>query len=400
MLTDPREQALAAAFKAARPLPREGWEGRALAALAEIRPRRHPNLVTYIIVAALLLLLAAGVFAAVRYFFVEGTLQFSEYRSEGVHGWGGHFTTRLLSGELEWQMEDLSMHDKHGDFSSARDQVVVADTWGLLWPYSELHILRLDTDGSNEVNLTEIAGLGGVNCDPKWSPDGTMIVFKHCDSVEGLLPCEAGFHLWVMNADGSDAHQVMPEGSLPTRDGCWSPDSSRLIMQMGEREQASAIATDLWGTDVLVLPNVGMQAVWSPDGSMIASCRGTEATLDGEAGQWRQLLLTDADGSNPRVLVEQFVAEADIRAHYPTEDQLAVLPNVDHWIVDVQHWAGPCSPVWSPGGDQIAFLAALPFEPDGPYYRNQAEVWVYDLNTDELIRVTDDDVAQTSLSWK
>ena len=77
MLTDPREQHIAAAFRAARPLPRAGWDARAMAALADIRPRRHPNLITFIIVAALLLLLAAGVFAAVRHFlYVEGTLQF------------------------------------------------------------------------------------------------------------------------------------------------------------------------------------------------------------------------------------------------------------------------------------------------------------------------------------
>ncbi len=61
---------------------------------------------------------------------------------------------------------------------------------------------------------------------------------------------------------------------------------------------------------------------------------------------------------------------------------------------------GPREPVWSPGSDKIAFLAALPFDPEGPYFRKQVEVWVYDLTADELIRVTDDDIEQTSLTWK
>jgi hypothetical protein len=47
-----------------------------------------------------------------------------------------------------------------------------------------------------------------------------------------------------------------------------------------------------------------------------------------------------------------------------------------------------------------AFFAALPFDPDGPYYMNQVEVWVHDLNTDELIRVTNDDVRQHALIWE
>jgi len=61
---------------------------------------------------------------------------------------------------------------------------------------------------------------------------------------------------------------------------------------------------------------------------------------------------------------------------------------------------GPHDPVWSPGSDKIAFLAALPFDPEGPYFWKQVEVWIYDLAADELIRVTDDEVEQTSLSWK
>ena len=72
----------------------------------------------------------------------------------------------------------------------------------------------------------------------------------------------------------------------------------------------------------------------------------------------------------------------------------------DHWLGSVRHWAGPVNPVWSPKGDKIAFLAALPFDPDGPYYKHQIEVWVYDLSTDELTRITHDDVGQTALTWR
>jgi hypothetical protein len=401
MLTDPREQHIAAAFKAARPLPRAGWDGRALAAMAETQPRRHPNLLTFIIVAALLLLLAAGVFAAVRYFFVEGTLHFHEYRGPlPGHQEPQEPTARFFGGELQWETD--ARPSETGDIAPVSGKVVY--WWEDTWPPTRTEILVSNLDWSDEVNLTEIAGIGGINCVPKWSPDETMIAFQHCDPVEGLLNCKAGFHLWVMNADGSDAHRVMPEGAPPTDCGTWSPDGSRLLTYIREPdsygEQIGAISTDIWGTDILVLPNVGRSGSWSPDGTMIVSDYAEKGEFDGQEGRWNQLLLTNADGSEPRVLVEQSIAEADIRAHYPTEDQLAQIPDVDILVEAAQYWAGPCKPVWSPNSDKIAFLAALPFEPDGLDNRRQAEVWVYDLTTDELIRVTNDDIMQSNIIWK
>ncbi|UCG88160.1 MAG: hypothetical protein JSW71_06350, partial [Gemmatimonadota bacterium] len=376
-----------------------------LAVLTATRPRRHPNLLTFIIVAALLLVLAAGVFAAVHYFFVEGTLQFDDtyWSGDPALEEGLSLSTHFLSGELEWSTEFSGWpSSSRGDMSTVTGNLVFW-RWDT-WPPTRSDILASNPDWSHEVNLTEIAGIGGINCGPFWSPDETMIVFQHCDPVEGLLPCKAGFHMWVMNADGSDAHQVMPEGGLPTSSGSWSPDGSRLLAWMGEwygdGERVGVISTDIWGTNIRVLPNVGAGASWSPDGRMIISGYAKKGQLEGQDGWWNQLLLTNADGSDPRVLVEQFIGEADIRAQYPKEDQLKWVDDVDYWVEDVRHWAGPCETIWSPSGDKIAFLAALPFDPDGPWYIAQIEVWVYDLTTDELIRVTNDDVGQASLSWK
>jgi hypothetical protein len=401
MLTDPFDQQLTDLLKAARPLPPPGWRSQALAALADIHPRRHPNLLTVIIVAALILLLAAALFAAVRYFFVEGTLHFHDVRFGGVPPQEYGVAGRFLSGELEWSTDTRASIE--GDFSPVSGKVVSWYEDGL--PPTRADIFVCDPDWSDLVFPTMIAGLGGVNCDPKWSPDGTMIAFLHCDPVDGLPHCRAGFHAWVMNADGSDAHQVMPEGSLPTRAPSWSPDGSRLLFWLGEwgdwhGEQVGAVTTDIWGSDIQVLPNVGQDGKWSPDGTMIISESPTRGQLNGRPGQWNQVILTNADGTDPRVLVEQFVADADVREHYPREDQLASRPDVDLWINDVQYWAGPCKSVWSPTGRQIAFLAALPFDPDGPFHKDQTEVWVYDLTTDELIRVTDDDLGQTNIIWK
>jgi len=406
-MTDPRDDKLRAMLSAAWGAPRPGWDARALAAMADVRPRRHPNLLTYIIVAALILLLAAGLFAAVRHFlYVEGTLHFHDMSYNPDASWADHRLARWFSGDLEWRTEQV--HTRlDGDISPVSGEIVFHAG---PWPGPPYDIFKgkliLPEAGESvvegEVNLTEAAGVGGVNCRPRWSPDGTMIAFEHCDPVEGISNCQVGFDLWVMHADGSDAHRVTPEGTPHTRGASWSPDGSRLLTWMGEwdGEQIGAISTDIWGTDVHVLPNVGSGAAWSPDGSMIASEQSVEATVDGRLGVWRQLLLTDADGADPRVLVQQFIVRAEVEVHYPTKEQMERLPSADFWLADVQNWAGPYGPVWSPSSDKIAFLAALPFDPHGPFYKEQVEVWVYDLKADELIRITDDDVGQVSIVWK
>jgi dipeptidyl aminopeptidase/acylaminoacyl peptidase len=398
MLSDRYEQELAQILKTGLPAPGPDCEARALAALADIHPRRHPNLLTYIIVAALLLLLAAGVFAAVRYFYVEGMLHFhdvSHNRRDEIQEVAGRF----FSGELEWETD--RQPTLGGDVSPVSGEVISTGNVDKWWP-TRMDLLLSRADGSDQVNLTEAAGIGGVNCDPKWSPDGTMIAFQHYDPVEGIYPCD-GFQVWVMSADGADAHRVMPQIALPHWKPTWSPDGSRLLTYMYDKlpsgEGVGAISTDIWGEDIRMMPNVGDDASWSPDGSMIISVQRDAGRVDGTSGRWNQLLLTNADGSDPRVLVEQFVADDDCRDHLPDEADLAGYQEIDH-TGGVQTWAGPLHPVWSPDGDKIAFLAALPFDPDGLFYKNQVEVWVYDLANDELIRVTDDDVGQKSIIWK
>jgi Tol biopolymer transport system component len=203
-----------------------------------------------------------------------------------------------------------------------------------------------------------------------------------------------------MNSDGTDAHRVTPEDFPPTGRARWSPDGQWLLSGVWPEEgQGPSFITDIWGTDIRAMPNVGTDGMWSPDGSMIVSCDAVEGELEGVAGTWRRLLLTNADGSEPEVLVEQFIVHAEVEARYPDEEMLSSHPDFD-WHNDVLAWVGPREPVWSPDGSKIAFLAALPFEPEGLYYKNQLEIWVYDLRNDELTQVTDDEVAQHWIRWK
>jgi dipeptidyl aminopeptidase/acylaminoacyl peptidase len=387
--------------RAAPPLPPEVRE-QAMAAVARTRPRGHRRLVTAIAVIVVLALLAAAVYATVRYLLIEGTLQFSSSKATPP-GFEEHHRTDRYSEDLGWTTGAPPV--THLDVSPNGDDILYVDLGEDGWAPAE-SIWRAKADGSNPVNLTEKAGLSGANCAPTWSPDGRMIAFHHCDLVEGEPPCETGFHIWVMAADGGDARRVTPDGSPPTRVHDWSPDGSRLLCHMGAPDEEQTVTMDLWGRAIEVLPNVGGEAVWSPDGTMIASTLWEKRELDGRPGIRRALVVTRADGTGPRALAEQFVSDGDAEAHVDIQRPLwrGFVPDAARdlidWKTDVQTHVGPRGHVWSPGSDKIAFLAAMPFDPDGLNYRLQVEVYICDLATRELTRITYDDEFQHTLVWR
>jgi dipeptidyl aminopeptidase/acylaminoacyl peptidase len=397
----------------ARPKMSDDWQARAQAAVGTARPRRSRRLTA--LIAGLAVLLLAGGALATGIFWLpdEGTLYFSGAEETPLTGIVTHKIRHVLRpggisiGEAPSADADLSPSGEEWVYGAMYD-----------WPPAEEHIWRTRKDGaplSNPsagggtvdfldpfLNVSAAAGLGGVNCGPQWSPDGTMISFKHADPQPGELPCEAGFHAWVMYPDGSEAHPLIAGGGPTSWEPTWSPDGRHLLVATYVRGQTLGepiMLVDLEGADLGMLPNVGDGARFSPDGTEIISSAAERGELDGWPGVWRQLLLTDADGSNPEVLLQQFVVDAEVEAVHPTEEELAAIPDYD-WVQWARDWAGPVSPVWSPRGDKIAFLAALPYDPSGPYHRQQVDVWIYDLNTDEVIQVTNDDLGQYSLLWE
>lgn len=224
-----------------------------------------------------------------------------------------------------------------------------------------VHIWRAGIDGSTPVNLTEPAGLTGVNCQPEWSPDGSKIAFQHSEPETGQLPCEAGFHVWIMNPDGTGAYRVTPPDFTTTMYPRWASNGARLLCEAGP---LGIIFINTDGTNVQVVPNVSATPALSPDGSKIVSSTFTDAPQ----GTWRRLVVTNVDGSSPQVLVERYIADSDVLAHlthigFPTDDF-----HIDGMLCNI----GPVEPEWAPTGDLIVYSAAIPLEVEGPHTTSSA----------------------------
>jgi len=92
------------------------------------------------------------------------------------------------------------------------DQKKIAFWSGIEAQFGQVWVM--DPDGSNRQVLSSC--LQPSNCDnPAWSPDGTQIIFE----TNRAGPSQT----WIMNADGSDQHELLPfpygAGRLPWRPG-------------------------------------------------------------------------------------------------------------------------------------------------------------------------------------
>lgn len=111
-------------------------------------------------------------------------------------------------------------------------------------------------------------GVDGVN--PKFSPDGTLIVYQN----NGMR---------VMNSDGSNSRLLNAAGGTPSFD----PTSTRIAFGDNGIWQ---INVD--GTGLIRLASAGLKPTWSPD--------GTQISYQGTAGGIQQLFVMNSDGTNQR----------------------------------------------------------------------------------------------------
>jgi Tol biopolymer transport system component len=146
----------------------------------------------------------------------------------------------------------------------------------------------------------------------RWSPDGKQIAFIKIPDSQ--TPFTVG-ELWLMSADGSNAHKLAEADSGHGFAPAWSPDGVQLTFVSRDNpddpaadQSAAALVSNIHLVNVqsgaetpltkFKLTNVGMP-VWSPDGKQIAitlvmNDKMNVVLIDPVSGETRQVLAGSA----------------------------------------------------------------------------------------------------------
>jgi TolB protein len=246
-------------------------------------------------------------------------------------------------------------------FGLARNGLVAFDANGDIWV--------ADPDGSNPRALTSGPG---VDIDPTWSPDGTLLAYWSLndpsaqsdgvvtqDHVIGLVG-ESTASLMVTDDEGRPATVLLegitldPNGLPPS----WSPDSEQLVFAHLEDGTSVIDVVDLDGSSTRVTD--GESPSWSPDGSEIAfRLPDVGVMVVGVDGGGEPRQVSNRSGSGYAFSLPQWSPDGSMITFYAGADGTH-----DIWVVnadgtdehfvsnDIQdeYW-----PYWSPDGSRIAY---------------------------------------------
>ena len=134
-----------------------------------------------------------------------------------------------------------------GPGSSSGGKIVFSMPTGAT-PYNsgQTHVHIINADGSGLKQLT----FGNHEDMPRWSPDGSQIVF-----VSDSLGTSLGEPMWIMNADGSNWRPVWrnpnePTMAFPGDHPSWSPDGRKIIFSWCTHCEYGTMIWDIYVADL------------------------------------------------------------------------------------------------------------------------------------------------------
>jgi Tol biopolymer transport system component len=130
--------------------------------------------------------------------------------------------------------------------------------------FPERILWKANRDGSNPLQLSDQPIDPFM---PRWSPDGTQILF---------LDISSKIEIYIVSSQGGSPRKLLPEGSGEQSDPDWSPNGHKVVFgsSFGGGNPKSLIRIfDLDSHRIDILPgSIGMtDPRWSPDGRSIAA---------------------------------------------------------------------------------------------------------------------------------
>ena len=235
-------------------------------------------------------------------------------------------------------------------------------------------IVLTGTDCGNSLEIQSITS-GEAQLDPRWTGDGSSVVFGFSYVPQGIRPVGGRYHgIFVVNTEGSMLSRWVPQGSPQDEEFAidfapdLEPNSSRVVFSTlrngldGDRDLEIATA-NLDGSGYRRLTDSvrsDSSPAWSPDGSRIAFLSEREHS---------GVYLMDADGSNQRLLHPETSAARDL-VWSPEGDYIAFRDGLRLYAASTHDRPSPqlryhlgmsrTAPAWSPDGQWIAFSIMEP----------------------------------------
>ncbi len=262
-------------------------------------------------------------------------------------------------------------------------------------------IWLMNADGSDQHQLTDIPW--GA-CQPNWSPDGAHFLF--------VSPCEdnreayRGSNLYIANADGTNVEQITTTAG-GDYDPSWSPDGQQILFtSLRDGNWPKIYLMDFETREVTTLSAAefrDLQPIWFPDGSHIIFV----STVNGPYQIWTMTLDTRE--------AKRFSASRDLK-----DTDVTISP--DGNVLIFTQSTGPGSlpklrGAYYPDGaerefDVYPFHGSIPmreaeFSPDG--YWLVLESWPDGIQHDiylmsptgaELTQLTNDDALNFDATWR
>jgi dipeptidyl aminopeptidase/acylaminoacyl peptidase len=298
-----------------------------------------------------------------------------------------------MRGRTETLIHIFASTSPPSDFALAPDGAIIAYTREVNG-YLQIFTLPVGRAGLEQRLTATFA-----DCyEPRWSPDGKQLAFIRDHA------------LWVMNADGSDARELI-EHPAGIGDPIWSPDGSRLAFISRRRgwEHVWTIARDGSGLKQITTgADDAVDPVWSRDGKWIAFSSFRESDLT-----TRGIYIIPADGG-AEILISPRGAWSGAPNCSPDARTLAYLSDHDGWfhiyLYDLQTRATRqltrgkvedggsyfynvdprCGPLFSPDGARVAFIR---------HREGNFDLWIADANDGSARRVSCEDGHYRLVGW-
>jgi polyisoprenoid-binding protein YceI len=252
---------------------------------------------------------------------------------------------------------------------------------------AELFVLRGGAGAPRQITNSTV-----LEDEPAWSFDGRRIAYT-------LYPVEQPPELYVADADGSNAHQLV--GGI-LRSPAWSPDGRYVLAVAGDEVHTGIVRVDVaagTSANLIQAPGVEDAPAFSPDGRTIAF------TLLPEGGTNEDIYLADADGGTVRRLTSDPAYEYEPRWS-PDGRTIAFVRGGDLWLMRADGSHGRRltsgltvdSPTWSPDGKHLAFvISGTGTMNEGPQRR---ALWFIDADGSHLSNLSFDLFQVAHPAWR